>query len=155
MIKKIVLTGVVLVVFLFFQGLAFGQDTIQDVYELPEQSSGEEEEEYEQKESNDVYSAAEVQILPSFPMEKGTMSDFINRNLQLSENQKETKGRVYVSCVIEKNGSITNVKIVRGINPDIDIEVVRVMGIMPKWTAGYISGIPVRVRQTLVIKINY
>lgn len=50
--------------------------------------------------------------------------------------KKGTQGRVTVQFVVEKDGSIANAKVLRGVDPDLDKEAVRVVSVMPKWKPG-------------------
>ena len=61
------------------------------------------------------------------------------------------QGKVYIQFVIEKDGSITDVKVARGVDASLDKEAVRVVKAMPKWKPGKQRGKPVRVSYTLPI----
>lgn len=63
-------------------------------------------------------------------------------------------GKVYIQFVIEKDGSITDVKVARGVDSSLDKEAVRVVKSMPKWTPGKQRGKPVRVAYTLPINFQ-
>jgi protein TonB len=78
---------------------------------------------------------------------------FVSRNFEFPEMAKEMgiQGRVYVNFVIEKNGSITNVEIVRGVDPLLDDEAVRVVKKLPKLIPAKQRGKPVRMSFTLPI----
>ena len=56
-----------------------------------------------------------------------------------------TQGCVVVSFVVEKDGSITNVKVVNSVDPSLDAEALRVVNSMPRWIPGKQNGVPVRV----------
>ena len=60
-------------------------------------------------------------------------------------------GRVIVTLVIEKDGSITNVKVVRSLDPRLDEEAVRIVSSMPKWYPGKQNGVTVRVRYIIPV----
>lgn len=64
------------------------------------------------------------------------------------------QGKVYIQFVIEKDGSITDVKVVRGVDASLDKEAVRVVKAMPKWKPGKQRGKPVRVSYTLPINFQ-
>lgn len=84
---------------------------------------------------------------------------FENPNAWISKNikypakaiEQKIQGKVYVDFIIEKDGSISNVKVIRGVNPLLDQEAIRVIKAMPKWTPGKQRGQAVRVKQTLPI----
>lgn len=60
-------------------------------------------------------------------------------------NNDGIQGTVYVNLVVEKDGSITNIKILRGVIQAYDDEVIRVVKLFPKWIPGKLKGKPVRV----------
>ena len=75
---------------------------------------------------------------------------FISSHLKypLVAEENGIQGRVIVSFVVEKDGSISNVKIAKGVDPSLDREAMRVINSMPRWTPGKIKGQPVRVKYT-------
>jgi TonB family protein len=85
--------------------------------------------------------------MPEFPGgEKGLM-EYVSNNVKYPEEAKNKNiaGRVFVSFVVEKDGSINEVKVLRGIGGGCDEEAVRVIKSMPKWKPGKQNGKPVRV----------
>ena len=96
-----------------------------------------------------VYEKAEV--MPEFPGGEQAMMKFVAENVQYPEEakEKEISGRVLVGFIVEKDGSVNEVKIVRGIGGGCDEEAVRVVKAMPKWKPGKQKGKPVRVHYTL------
>ena len=98
------------------------------------------------KKANDkVLEKAEV--MPEFPGGDQALFDFVSKNVVYPEEakDKEIAGRVLVSFVVEKDGSIGEVKVVQGIGGGCDEEAVRVVKAMPKWKPGKDKGKPVRV----------
>lgn len=79
--------------------------------------------------------AATVEQSPSFPGGYQAMNDFIGKNLKYPEQATKNgvQGKVLVSFVVETDGSITDVKVIRGIGSGCDEEAVRVVKAMPKW----------------------
>lgn len=65
--------------------------------------------------------------------------------------KKGTQGRVTVQFVVEKDGSIANAKVLRGVDPELDKEAVRVVSVMPKWKPGTQKGEAVRVKYTVPV----
>ena len=61
------------------------------------------------------------------------------------------QGRVVVTYVVEKDGSLSQVKVAKGVEPSLDAEAVRVISSMPKWTPGKQNGEPARVKYTLPV----
>ena len=64
------------------------------------------------------------------------------------------QGTVYVSFVVEKDGSITNTKVIRGVENSLDAEAFRVVSAMPKWKPGTDKGKPVRVQFNMPIQFK-
>ncbi len=100
----------------------------------------------------------EVEQAPQFPGGDAALYGWLARNISYPAEAVEgnIQGRVIVQCVIEKDGSIGEVKVVRGKHPALDKEAVRLVKSMPKFTPGLLSGQPVRVWYTLPItfKLN-
>lgn len=94
-----------------------------------------------------------VEEFPEFPGGTNAMMNFIANNLKYPESAKNNhqEGRVFVSFVVEKDGGITDVKVMRGVCEDIDAESIRVVKSMPKWKPGKQDGKAVRVQYTLPI----
>lgn len=90
---------------------------------------------------------------PEFPGGKDSLEAFIKRNLVYPQKAKEKgiSGKVYLTFVVEKDGSITNIKVLRDIGGDCGAEAVRVVKLMPKWKPGVQRGKPVRVQYNLPI----
>lgn len=65
--------------------------------------------------------------------------------------ENNIQGRVMVSFVVERDGSVSNIKVLRGVDPSLDKEAVRVVGEMPKWKPGMQTGKPVRSRFNLPV----
>ena len=64
------------------------------------------------------------------------------------------QGRVVTQFVVDKDGSITDVKVVRSLDPMLDKEAVRLVKSMPKWTPGKLNGSPVRVKYILPLSFS-
>ena len=77
------------------------------------------------------------------------LSDHIKYPAIASENN--IQGRVMVSFVVERDGSVSNIKVLRGVDPSLDKEAIRVVGEMPKWKPGMQTGKPVRSRFNLPV----
>lgn len=94
-----------------------------------------------------------VEDMPEFPGGNGALLKYLAANLHYPEQAKKNKveGKVYVSFIIDLDGSIVNVKIVRGVNADLDVEAIRVIKAMHKWIPGKQRGKPVRVNYVLPI----
>ncbi|MEO9258130.1 MAG: TonB family protein [Crocinitomicaceae bacterium] len=98
-----------------------------------------------------------VDQMPTFPGGEEAMNKFINDHISFPQMEKELgiSGTCYVTFVVEKDGSITDVKIARGVSegPGYDVEAKHVVKAMPKWKAGKQNGTPVRVQ--FVLPINF
>ncbi len=98
---------------------------------------------------NNIYDAPEV--MPEYPGGMQAMMNFIGENVKYPEDamEKNISGKVFVSFVVEKDGSVSEAKVVKGVCESIDNEALRVVNAMPKWTPGKKDGKNVRVSYTL------
>jgi protein TonB len=94
-----------------------------------------------------------VEEYPEFPGGEKALYEYIKNNIRYPEVARTSgiTGTVYVQFVVEKDGSISDVKVLRGIGGGCDEEAVRVVKSMPKWKPGKQRGQPVRVYYTLPI----
>lgn len=94
-----------------------------------------------------------VEVMPEFPGGTEKMMDYLSKSIKYPEAAKEKgiSGRVFLSFVVEKDGAVSNVKVVKGIGKECDDEAVRVVKAMPKWKPGMQKGKPVRVSYMLPI----
>lgn len=101
--------------------------------------------------NDSVYSI--VEEMPKFPGGENAMMKFISENVTYPQEarDKNISGRVFVSFVVEKDGSVNEVKVIRGVDKILDDEAVRVVKAMPKWTPGKQKGEAVRVNYNLPI----
>jgi protein TonB len=108
----------------------------------------EKKEEVKQVVENKVFDIAEQ--MPSF---KGNVNQWLASNLSYPAVAAENgvQGRVIVQFVVEKDGSVSNVQVVRSVDPALDREAVRVVKSMPKWNPGMNNGQPARVKYTLPV----
>jgi TonB family protein len=92
-----------------------------------------------------------VEKMPVFP--GGNVQAYIAQHLKYPDGAGEicVQGRVIVSFVIEKDGSISNAKVERSLDPLFDKEAMRMVSGMPRWQPGRQNGKPVRVRYTLPV----
>lgn len=92
----------------------------------------------------------------TFPGGAAAMQKWISENVQYPQTSIEMneQGRVYLSFVVEPNGSITNIAIERGVSQDLDREAKRLMRKMPKWIAGEAAGKKARTRCRLPINFT-
>lgn len=95
-----------------------------------------------------------VEDMPSFP--GGNVQKWIAKNVKypILAMENGIQGKVFIQFVIEKDGSITDVKVLRGVDSSLDKEAARVVKSMPKWKPGKQRGKPVRVSYTLPINFQ-
>ena len=88
-----------------------------------------------------------VDEMPEFPGGEKALMDYVSNNVKYPQEAKDKNiaGRVFIGFVVEKDGSINEVKVLRGIGGGCDEEAVRVIKSMPKWKPGIQKGKPVRV----------
>ncbi len=97
-----------------------------------------------------------VENMPEFPGGRGALMKYLATNIKYPPYAKEAgiQGRVFINFVVERDGSITAVKVLRGIGGGCDEEAVRVVKNMPKWQPGMQRGKPVRVSFNLPVKFT-
>jgi len=97
-----------------------------------------------------------VEEMPEYPGGIQEMMNFLANNIRYPEQarREEKQGNVFVNFVIEKDGAVSNVTILRGIGAGCDEEAKRVVELMPKWKPGYQRGQAVRVSFNLPVKFT-
>ena len=105
----------------------------------------------EASDANPVFQV--VEVMPEFPGGMAECLKFLGKNIKypVQSQQAGVQGKVIVQFVVEKDGSVSNPKVVRSIDPDLDGEAVRVISIMPKWKPGMQKGQAVRVKYTVPV----
>lgn len=103
---------------------------------------------------NRVYDV--VEQMPSFPGGISGLRTYLNQNIRYPAEAQENcvQGRVVVSFVVGKDGHISDVTVVRSVEPSLDKEAIRVVRNMPRWTPGKQGGEPVRVRFTVPVSFR-
>ena len=102
---------------------------------------------------NTIKNIDSVDEKPSFPGGESAMKSYLNSNVKYPAAAQENgiQGRVIVQFIIEKDGSISDVKISRSVFSSLDREALRVVKAMPKWNPGKVNGIPVRVKNEVPV----
>lgn len=97
-----------------------------------------------------------VEQMPSFPGGNGALMKYLAENIKYPVVAQENgvQGRVVVSFVVEKDGSITDVQVVRSVDPSLDREAQRVVKSMPKWIPGKQNGSAVRVKYNVPVSFR-
>ena len=104
-----------------------------------------------EKSNDTIYNV--VDQMPEFPGGTEAMMHYVADNVKYPEEakDKDISGRVFISFVVEKDGSVSNVEVKRGIGGGCDEEAVRVISAMPNWKPGKKDGKPVRVNYMMPI----
>ena len=93
--------------------------------------------------------------MPKYPGGIEKMFEFIADNLRWpGDDDSCIQGRVVVSFIVEKDGSLTDVKVIKSLDPAFDKEAVRVVKSMPKWEPGMYRGKPARVKYCIPISFR-
>ena len=97
-----------------------------------------------------------VEQMPSFPGGISGLRTYLNQNTRYPAVAQENcvQGRVVVSFVVEKDGHISDVTVLRSVDPSLDKEAIRVVRNMPRWTPGKQEGEPVRVRYNVPVSFR-
>jgi hypothetical protein len=101
-----------------------------------------------------VYTASNVEVKPSYPGGLIKFYDYFKSNFKVPEEHKDKTGRIILSFVVDTDGSLTDIKLLRGINAPIDNEVLNLLKASPKWIPGEQNGEKVKVSYSLPIKIT-
>jgi protein TonB len=99
---------------------------------------------------NDSAKWIAVDVEPEFPGGIEKLYQYITKNIK----KRDDNGKVRVSFIVEKDGSLTNITIVQSLSDSADKECIRVMSNCPKWTPGMAGGKPARVKYTIPIDFN-
>lgn len=105
------------------------------------------------EEDNQVYNTAGIEVKPDFPGGIEKFYKFVGNNYKTPE-EEGLKGKVYVTFVVEKDGSLTDIKVLRDIGYGTGAEAIRVLKKCPRWTPGEQNGKKVRVLYSLPITIQ-
>ena len=107
----------------------------------------EEEEEFSQQ----IFTV--VETMPEFPGGQGALLQYLAKSIKYPVIAQENgiQGRVTCTFVVNKDGSIVDAEVIRGVDPSLDKEALRVINSMPKWSPGKQRGKPVRVKYTVPV----
>ena len=106
------------------------------------------------QEENKVFDV--VEQMPSFPGGNSALMEYLHNNVKYPVVAQENgvQGRVVVSFVVEKDGSITDVRVVRSVDPSLDREASRVVSSKPRWIPGKQNGSAVRVKYNVPVSFR-
>ena len=115
---------------------------------MPERESLQKDSVGVQEKSYDV-----VEVMPQFPGGPAAMLQYMAMNIRYPKeaSDKNVEGRVIAGFVVEKDGSISDARVVKSVDPLLDAEALRVVNSMPNWTPGMQDGKPVRVKYTIPV----
>lgn len=107
--------------------------------------------------NNTIYNSASIEVKPEYP-EAGVQSmyGFIRKNFVIPQeiiDGKETK-TIFVSFIVEKDGSLSDIKVLRDVGYGTAEETIRVLKLMPKWLPGEQNGYHVRCMYSIPIRLN-
>jgi len=105
-------------------------------------------------EDNTIYE--KVDNMAEFPGGMTSMTTFIGENVKYPAiaREKKLEGKVFVYFVVNKDGSVTGAKVLKGVDPEMDAEALRVVNLMPKLTPGTLNGVSVRSAFVLPIRFS-
>ena len=94
-----------------------------------------------------------VEQMPEYPGGMAAALEYIQKNMRYPETAKKngTQGRVTVQFIVDKEGNVTEPKVIRAVDKDLDAEAIRLVGTMPKWKPGMQKGQAVAVKYTLPV----
>ena len=97
-----------------------------------------------------------VEQMPEYPGGIQALFEYLSQNVKYPADAEKQKveGRVIATFVVETDGTINNVEVVKPVFPSLDAEAIRVLSGMPKWTPGKQSGKEVRVKYTVPINFH-
>lgn len=100
-----------------------------------------------------LHDLGSVETPPEFPGGQKAFAKFLGSNIQypLAARESKIEGKVYIGFVVEKNGELTDLKIIKGIGGGCDEEALRVLKVSPQWKPGIADGKPVRTSYTFPV----
>ncbi|WET01503.1 energy transducer TonB [Flavobacterium sp. YJ01] len=104
---------------------------------------------------NHVYNTAGIDVKPEFPGGLNEFYKYISQNYMIpKEKPAAAKGKVVATFVVEKDGSLNDIKIIKDVGFNTGTEAIRVLKLSPKWISGKLEGQDVRVLYAIPITIN-
>lgn len=103
-----------------------------------------------------TYSYTQKEVNPQFAGGETAFAHFLMKNVRYPDQAKENniQGKLYITFVVERDGSLTEAKAVRSPSKDLADEGLRVINLSPKWVPGYLHGKPVRVQYTVPLNFS-
>jgi periplasmic protein TonB len=104
--------------------------------------------------TSDTTIFADPMIYPAFPGGQSGLTEYIAKNFNWTQGQLTVEGKVFVEFIVDIDGKIKDVKVIRGLCESCDKEAVRLVKNMPSWTPGTQNGAIVRTRMVIPIKFG-
>lgn len=95
-----------------------------------------------------------IEVPPSFPGGQDELKKYIDKNFKWTQGQETTEGKVFIEFWIEKDGQVSDVKVLRGLCETCDKEALRLVTEMPNWIPATQKGKPLKTRMVLPIKFG-
>ena len=95
-----------------------------------------------------------VEVMPRFPGDEVELFRYLLKNVKYPKAARKNKieGKVILTFVVDKNGTVRDVRVIQSVSPELDEEALRVIKLMPQWTPGTQNDRPVSVYFTIPIK---
>jgi protein TonB len=109
-----------------------------------------------QDNQNKIYDFTSVKKQPAYPGGIEKFYTYISNEIKYPEVAKKnkTQGKVFVSFVVEKDGTLTDLHVIRSLSPETDNEAIRVLKKSPKWYPAQQNGAPVRVKYNIAVNFK-
>lgn len=103
-----------------------------------------------------VYDFVSVQKQPAYPGGISKFYDYLAKEMKYPDAAKKnkTQGKVFASFIVEKDGTLTDVQVIRSLSKETDAEAVRVLKNSPKWNPAQDQGKPVRVKYNIAVNFT-
>lgn len=106
------------------------------------------------KDEDKIYKLIELDLKPEFPGGRVKFNKFVDKNYKKSNKRPTLQGKIFATFVIEKDGSLTEIKVLRDIGSGTAAELIRVLKLSPKWKPGKRNGKEVRTLNSIVIPVQ-
>ncbi len=103
---------------------------------------------------NTIYNTAGIEVKPEYPGGMQKFFDFFLSNYKIPDNEEDLKGKIFFSFIVEKDGSLSDIKVLRDIGYGSGKEGIRVMKMSPRWNPGMQNGKKVRVLYMMPVVIQ-
>ena len=112
---------------------------------------------FEEINTDKVYEVFDIQKMPQFPGGESALENYLKTNLKYPEEAKKAliQGVVALDFVVEKNGSISTIRVMKDPGGGLGAEAIRLIKAMPPWQPGELGGVPVKARFTIPIRFRF